>query len=213
MSKYRKLTAAFRNYLLAGLAVWVPIIFTFYAVMTILKLIDGLFGKIVRTYFIEEIGFYIPGIGFVVTILFLCFTGFITSRFIGRRLFPAIEGIFSKVPLVKSIYPSAKQVADFVFSKEKLGLKKAILAEYPSQGIYQVGFITQERIHEINVKSRKELVGVLIPNTPYPLSGFLIFIPKEKVIVLDLSVEDAMKLLISGGVVKPGNHRYAKNGS
>ncbi|MFC1590633.1 DUF502 domain-containing protein [Candidatus Omnitrophota bacterium] len=208
---YRTFTTAVRNYFLAGLAVWLPIAITYYAATAILKFADGLMGKLARRYFIEEFGYYIPGFGILAAIAFLILTGFIATRFIGRRIMPVIESILHKIPLINSIYTPAKQVADFVFSKEKLGLRKVVLAEYPSKGIYQLGFITQDRIEEINSKSRSELLGVLIPNTPYPLSGFLVFLPKDRVIMLDMTIEESMKLLISGGVVRP-NYYLPRHG-
>ncbi|MFH1996710.1 MAG: DUF502 domain-containing protein [Candidatus Omnitrophota bacterium] len=203
MSGHRRVSSAIRNYFLAGLALWVPIVVTIYVVLTILRVADGLFGKYAKGFFVGELGFYIPGLGLLATALFLIVTGFIATRIIGKRMLPAIENIVNRIPLVKSIYPPAKQVADFVFSKEKLGLNKVALVEYPSKGIYQLGFVTQEWVSEINETSKNELVGVLIPNTPYPLSGFLVFVPKDRVRLLDMSLEDSMKLIISGGVVKP----------
>jgi len=202
----KRLSVVFRNYFLTGLIVWFPILITFYVIVVIVKFADSILGRIINKILMRELGYSIPGLGLVVALLLLVFTGFIVSRFVRWRIVRAVEGIFYRLPIVKNIYPSVKQLTDFVFSKEKFGLKKVVLAEYPSPGMYQIGFITQDHIREFNEKTNKELIGVMIPTTPSPLTGFLAFLPKEKIIVLEMRVEDAMKLVISGGVVKPSTY-------
>ena len=188
-----------KRYLLTGLIVLLPVVLTAYVLIAIFRFSDGILGR-----FIEGlIGFYIPGIGFVLSLVIVLFTGFLTTVLLGKRIFIVIENMFLKFPLVRQIYPSAKQIINFLFSKDKLQFKKVVLIEYPRKGIWSLGFITNETVQEIKTKTGQDLLNVFIPSSPGPITGYIMFVPKKDIIFLDMTIEDALKLIISDGVVNP----------
>lgn len=180
-----------------------PLFITFYLIALIFKLADGLLGGFINNYLRNNFGFFIPGIGIVLGIIIFFIAGFIASHFLGKRIVPALERWFLKLPGVRQIYPPAKQIVTFLFSKENAAFKQVVLAQYPSKGIWSVGFITNEGFKEANEKTKEDLLHVFIPFTPSPWSGFLVLIDKKDIRFLDMSVEDGMKLIISGGILKP----------
>ncbi len=192
-----------KHYFITGLIVFLPIFLTLYLLFIIFKLIDSIFGGVVNGYLKDAFGFYIPGLGFILGALMIILTGFITSHLLSKKALPAIEVWFLKFPGIRQIYPSIKQIIGFFFSKDKAAFKKVVLVEYPSKGIWSVGFITNEGFRKAEEKTGQELVHVLIGTTPSPWSGFFIMVPKSAVKILDISVEDGMKLLVSGGILKP----------
>ncbi|MCX5716209.1 MAG: DUF502 domain-containing protein, partial [Candidatus Omnitrophica bacterium] len=141
--------------------------------------------------------------GIVLGILLILVIGFIVSHLLSKRALPAIEGWFLRLPWIRQIYPPIKQIIGFIFSKEKAAFKKVALVEYPSKGIWSVGFMTNEGFREAQEKTGQELVHILIGTTPSPWSGFFIMVPKNQVKFLDMSVEDGIKLIVSGGILKP----------
>ena len=188
-----------KRYLLTGLVVLLPVVLTTYVLLAIFRFSDRILGR-----FIEGlIGFYIPGIGLVLSLVIVLLTGFLTTVLLGRRIFVVIENMFLKFPLVRQIYPSAKQIINFLFSKDRLQLKKVILVEYPRKGIWSMGFITNETVQEVKTKTGQDLLNVFIPSSPGPFTGYFMFVPKSDIIFLDMTIEDALKLIISDGVVNP----------
>jgi uncharacterized membrane protein len=162
---------------------------------------DGILGGIISIIF----GHPLPGVGFLVTITLIFITGYFANYIIGERFIRFLESFLYKVPIVKSIYSSTKQINDVFFQSEKKhGFQKACLVQYPREGIYSLGFITTTAALEIQHKVNNEnLLCVFIPNTPTPATGFLIMVPAKDVIMLDIKTEDAFKLVVSGGVLKP----------
>lgn len=194
-----------RHYFFAGLLLILPLFITLYCIFFIFKFIDGICGGFINAYLKANFGFFIPGIGIVLGILIVLLAGFFASHFLGKKMLLVLEEWFLKFPGVRQIYPSAKQIVGFLFSKdkEKAAFKKVVLVEYPSQGIWSVGFITNDAFREAQEKTGEELVHVFIATTPGPWSGFLVLIPKRDIKFLDMSIEDGMKLIISGGILKP----------
>lgn len=188
-----------KRYLLTGLVVLLPVVLTTYVLLAIFRFSDRILGR-----FIEGlIGFYIPGIGLVLSLVIVLLTGFLTTVLLGRRIFVVIENMFLKFPLVRQIYPSAKQIINFLFSKDRLQLRKVVLVEYPRKGIWSMGFITNETVKEVKTKTGQDLLNVFIPSSPGPFTGYFMFVPKSDIIFLDMTIEDALKLIISDGVVNP----------
>ncbi|MCX5713507.1 MAG: DUF502 domain-containing protein [Candidatus Omnitrophica bacterium] len=192
-----------KHYFITGLLVVLPIFLTLYLLFIFFRLIDGVFGGIINRYLKTEFGFSVPGLGFVLVILLLLAAGFIASHLLSKKMMPAIERCFLKLPGIRLIYPAIKQVIGFLFSKDKSAFKKVVLVEYPSRGIWSVGFITNEGFREAQEKLGQELVHVLIGTTPSPWSGFFILVPKSEVKILEMSIEEGMKLIVSGGIIKP----------
>jgi uncharacterized membrane protein len=185
---------ALRRYFVTGLATLFPVAMTTWLLVGIFNFADRLLGN--------ALGFQIPGLGLVVTVLAILAVGVLSIHFFGRVAFRALEVGFSRLPLVKKIYPTVKQLAQFLFSEEgrQTAFRRVVLVQYPRPGAYSLAFVTNEAQTSATGKSQT-LLTLLIPNPPSPFTGPIIFVPREDVIPLDLSVEDAVKLIVSGGVV------------
>ncbi len=192
-----------RRYFLTGLAVLLPIVLTGYIIIIVFNFADNLLGKHINKYLHDLFGFYIPGLGLLLTAFIIVATGFFSSNFLGRKLLPFFEEILLRIPLVQQLYAPAKKIVSFFFSAKQQLFKQVVLIEYPRKGIWSLAFITNQGTPEIGAKLGKEMLNVFIPSTPGPLTGYFMFVPKEDVIFLDISVEDALKLFISGGVLNP----------
>ncbi len=199
-----KLKAKLYRYFIAGLIATLPVVITCYILFVFFRFADSLLGRFLNRFLKETLGYSIPGLGLIIALLFILIIGIITRRFFGKRLFPLLERWFLRLPFVNVIYPSAKQMVVFLFSKEKIAFKKVVMIEYPRKGAYSIGFITNEGMEETNRKAGKELLSIFITSTPSPLTGYFVLVPKEDVIFLDMSVEDAIKLVVSGGIISPG---------
>ncbi len=184
----------FRRYFMTGLATLFPVAVTIWLVLRIFQFADRQFGKM--------IGVSFPGLGLVVTISVILLVGVFSIHFFGRVLFQTIEAWLSWLPFVKKIYPTVKQLAQFLFDEDKRRSTfwRVVLVPYPRIGTYSIAFVTNES-HTTVTGSPKTLLTCLLPNPPSPFTGPIIFVPEEDAMPLDLSVEDAVKLIVSGGVV------------
>ncbi len=184
----------FRRYFVTGLATLFPVVVTLLLVWQIFRFVDGFLGRLFR--------FQIPGLGVVVTVLVILLVGVLSVHFFGRVLFQAIEVSLTRLPFVKKIYPAVKQLAQFLFSEEsrQASFRRVVLVQYPRPGAYSLAFVTNEARTEATGKPQT-LLTLLIPNPPSPFTGPIIFVPQEDVVPLDLSIEEAVKLIVSGGVV------------
>ena len=149
------------------------------------------------------LGFSIPGFGVIVGIFILLVTGMLAANLFGRRLVAFWESILGRIPLVRTIYTSVKQVLETIFTTNSNSFRKVVLVEYPRQGIWSMGFLTNKGIRAASKASGQNLVSVFVPTTPNPTSGFIIMFPEQDVKELDLTVEDGFKYIISMGVVVP----------
>ncbi|MFA5176553.1 MAG: DUF502 domain-containing protein [Candidatus Omnitrophota bacterium] len=192
-----------KRYFAAGILVGLPVFITLYLLFIIFKFLDNLFGVMVNKYLREIVGFSIPGVGIILGILLILILGFIVSHLLSKRVLPVLEGWFLKLPGIRQLYPPIKEIVGFIFTKEKPAFKKVVLVEYPSEGIWSVGFMTNDGFREAQEKLGQELVHVLIGSTPSPWSGFFILVPKNKVKFLEMTVEEGIKLIVSGGILKP----------
>lgn len=194
-----------KHYFGTGLLITLPVFFTLYLLYIVFRFLDGILGKVINYYLKKEFGFFIPGLGMMLGIIIVFVVGFIATNFIGKRVFKALESWFLRFPFIRQIYPAARQIVDSFVSRRGPAFKKVVLVEYPSAGIWSVGFITNDSFREANERTGEDLLHVLVPNTPSPLSGFLVLMPRSKVKILDISVEEGIKLIISGGIVKPAD--------
>jgi len=142
-------------------------------------------------------------LGFILGMLTILAVGFIAANFLGKRLFKFFERIFLRFPIIKLIYDPAKQIVDSFTSHENPAFKKVVLVEYPSKGIWSIGFLTNEGFKEAKEKTGEDLLHVFIATTPSPFTGFLVLVPRRDIKVLDIPVESGVKLIVSGGIVKP----------
>lgn len=194
-----------RRYFATGLLITLPVFITVYFLFMVFRFIDGIFGKTLNHYIREYLGFSVPGVGIILGVLIVLTVGFVAANYLGKRLIQALESWFLKFPFIRQIYPAAKQIVDSFISKESPAFKKVVMVQYPAKGIWSIGFLTSESFAEANRKSARELLHVFIATTPSPLTGFLILVPKEEVTIMDMSIEEGVKLIISGGIVKPPN--------
>ncbi|PIQ87467.1 MAG: hypothetical protein COV73_03380 [Candidatus Omnitrophica bacterium CG11_big_fil_rev_8_21_14_0_20_43_6] len=192
-----------KRYFITGLLTILPIFITFYLFFIVFRWIDNIIGVIIQRYLESTFGFSIPGIGFILAVLIILVVGFMVSHLLSKKMLPLIEGWFLRLPGIRQVYPPIKQIVSFIFSKDTSVFKKVVLVEYPSKGIWSVGFMTNDGFREAQELTGQELVHVLIGSTPGPWTGFFILVPKKDVKFLEMTVEEAMKLIISGGILKP----------
>lgn len=198
---------ALRRYLAAGLLVWVPLGVTLLIVAFLVDLMDQTLRLLPASIQPENLlGFRVPGLGAVLTAVIVLVTGVIVTNLFGLQLFTVGERILQRIPLVRSIYASVKQVTESMFSSGK-SFRKVVLVEYPRKGMWSLAFQTGTGAREISRKTGQEIVNIFIPTTPNPTSGFFLMVPRDDVIELDMSVDQGLKMLLSVGVVVPENKK------
>ncbi len=194
-----------RKYFISGLLVWLPIVVT---VLVIKFLVDVLSKSLLLlpTQFQPDflLGFHLPGVGVILTLAVILATGILAANFIGKRFVDFGDAVMGRIPLVRSVYTGVKQVTQTLFSPGGQSFRKVLLVEYPHPGVWTVAFQTGHVSTEIrSALQAEEMVSYFVPTTPNPTSGFLMMAPKSKVIELDISVDQALKFVISLGVVQP----------
>ena len=193
-----------RRYLVAGILVWLPIGITILLVRVLIGLLDRTLVLVPMRYRPEEwLGFAIPGLGLVLTLGILLVTGVLAANFVGRSLVAFWERMLERIPVVRSVYSASKNFAEIVFSESDQSFKKVLLIEYPRKGLYGLAFQTATNLGEIQSKVDQDLVCTFVPTTPNPTSGFIIILPRKDVIELDMEIDEALKMIISLGVVVP----------
>ncbi|MEC9375898.1 MAG: DUF502 domain-containing protein [Pseudomonadota bacterium] len=193
-----------RRYLVTGLLVWVPLGITLFLGKILVGFMDQTLLLLPPSSRPEALfGFNIPGLGIVLAFLVLIVTGLFTANFLGRRLVDAWENLLKRIPLVRSVYSAAKSFAEVILTDSTDSFKKAMLIEYPRKGLYSICFQTSTDLAEIQERTDESVVCVFVPTTPNPTSGVMLMVPKDDVIVLDMEVEDAVKMVVSLGVVVP----------
>lgn len=201
--------AVLRSSFLTGLVVIAPVGLTVWLLWTLVGWVDGFVLPLVPDRFNPEqyIGINLRGVGVIFFLLFTVFAGWVAKGLIGRSLISFAETLVDRTPVVRSIYSGIKQIAETVFAQSERSFEKACLIEYPRKGIWAIGFISTTAKGEVagRVDTKGEIVSVFVPTTPNPTSGFLLFFPKEDVIELDMTIEDAAKLVISAGLVYPND--------
>ena len=196
-----------RRYVVAGLLVWLPVGATIVVVAFLIDLMDRVLFLIPPPYRPEAlIGFRIPGLGAVLALVVLILTGMLVANLIGRRMVNSYESLVAQIPLVRTVYGAVKRFAELVLSDSSESFKKVLLIEYPRKGLYSLCFRTSEHPPEAEARTDREMIAVFLPTTPNPTSGFMLFVPAEDVVELDMSVEEALKMIISLGVVVPEWH-------
>jgi uncharacterized membrane protein len=193
-----------RRYLVAGLLVWLPLAVTFGLLRFLIALMDRTLDLLPVAYRPEEwLPVAIPGLGVILTIAVLLLTGLLAANFVGRSVVGGWESLLKKIPIVRSIYSAAKNFAEIVFSDSGKAFKKVFLVEYPRKGIYTLTFQTATEMGEVQGRTGDDVICCFVPTTPNPTSGFIIIVPKSDVIELDMTVDEAAKLIMSLGVVVP----------
>ena len=196
--------AALRRYLVAGLLVWVPLGVTLLIITWMVNLMDRTLLLLPANWRPEQvIGFSIPGLGIVLTAVVVIGTGIAVTHLFGFHVVGLGERIVARIPVVRSIYSSVKQVTETMFSNSGQSFRQVVLVRYPHKDSWTIGFLTGESAPEARNRTGRELVNVFVPTTPNPTSGFFLLVPREEVIDLDMSVDEGLKMLLSLGVVQP----------
>lgn len=202
---FMKLGAKLRAYLFTGILVTAPVAITFYLAYKFILWVDVFVNKMLPPEY--QLNTYlpmtIPGLGLVVLIVFLTLVGMFAAGFLGSFFIRLGEWFVGRVPLLSSVYSLLKQIFEAVFSSKTQAFKRVVMLEYPRKGIWILGLVRADLKGEVEAKLPDEMVNVFIPTTPNPTSGFLIFVPKKDVIEMDMSVEEAIKFIVSGGLVEP----------
>lgn len=193
-----------KTYFLTGLLVILPVFITGYVIAFLIKAMDTVLKYIPPKYLPETyLNIYIPGLGLILVVIIILIVGLLTRSIIGGKIVRLGEYIVDRIPIVRIIYTGVKQLLEAFFLQKKDAFKRVALLEYPRRGIYVIGFITGESKGEIQTKTNKKMINVFVPTTPNPTSGFYILVPEDELTVLNMSVEDAFKLIISGGIFTP----------
>ena len=193
-----------RRYLVAGLLIWAPLAVTYFLLRFAVNLMDKTLAVLPRQYQPEELlGFHIPGLGVILTFVVLVLTGMLAANFVGRYVVGGWESLLDRIPIVRTIYGGAKNFAEIVFSDSNDSFKKVLLIEYPRKGIYSLAFQTSSELGEVQSRTGEDVVCCFVPTTPNPTSGFVIMLPRRDVRVLDMEIDEALKMIISLGVVVP----------
>ncbi|HMM53570.1 MAG TPA: DUF502 domain-containing protein [Candidatus Desulfobacillus sp.] len=200
-----------KKYFITGLLIWVPLAITAWVLALIVQTMDQTLLLLPAAIRPENLlGVYIPGFGVIATLLVVFLTGLITANFIGQRLLRFWEGVLSRIPVVKSVYYSVKQVSDTLFTSNGEAFRKALLIQYPRQGVWTIAFQTGQPGGDVANHLDSDCISVYVPTTPNPTSGFFLMLPRKDVIELDMSVDEALKYIISMGVVAPALRNTAK---
>ena len=198
--KKKSLTLKIRNYFFTGVIVLIPIGFTLYLSKFLINFSTNLVPKGLNpnTY----LPYSVPGIEILLTIIFITIVGGLSLSFLGKKLLQIVDDLFKRIPILRTIYSALGQMTDS-FRNQEGSKKSVVLIEYPRKGTWAVGFATKKNEGEINNKTRKDLVNVFVPTTPNPTSGFLLMFPKEDLIYLDMTFEEASKFIVSAGTSNP----------
>ncbi len=204
--------ARMRTYFIAGILITAPISITVYLAWTFIAYVDSKVTPLIPVQYNPEtympIG--VPGFGVVVVVLGLTLIGALTAGFVGRFFQRVWERIMGKVPVLRGIYMALKQILETILAQKSTAFREAVLVEYPRRGMWVIAFITGKTEGEVQNLTEREVINVFVPTTPNPTSGFLIFVPKEDTVKLFMNVEEALKMVISGGIITPPDRRTAQ---
>jgi uncharacterized membrane protein len=204
--------ANIRRYLISGLLVWLPLWITLLVIKFMVDILSGTL--LLLPHRIQPdvlLGFHVPGIGVLITFVVILLTGMITTNFLGRRVFSAWDNLMGRIPLVRSVYNGVKQVSETLFTPGGQSFRKVLMVEYPRKGLWSIAFQTGDGTNSVaKLLDGEEMVSLFIPTTPNPTSGFLMMAAKKDVQEIDMSVDQALKFVISLGVMQPEAKKLPK---
>ena len=211
-AKKRGVMSRLRAYFLAGVLVTAPLGLTGLLSWWFIDFVDEKITPLIPDRYNPEtyLPFGIPGLGLLILLIAVTLIGALTAGLIGRWLLQTGERVLNRMPVVRSIYSAIKQIFETVLAQQSNAFREAVLVEYPRRGIWAIGFITGTTKGEVQNLTEEETVNIFLPTTPNPTSGFLLFVPKSDVVPLGMSVEEAVKMVISGGIVTPPDRRSKK---
>ena len=213
MKFYSKIFVSLRNNFFKGILISVPIFITFYVAWILIKFFDNkvtpVLGPLIPKHLNPSnyLPFEIPGIGLLTVFIFFAIIGFLTTGLFGRIFSSLVEKILSKIPVLRNIYSGLKQLFETILSKRSNSFREVILLEYPRKGIWAMGFLTGDTEGEVQRLTKNSMINIFLPTTPNPTSGFLLFVPAKDVLRLSMSVEEAIKMIISAGILTPSERQ------
>jgi uncharacterized membrane protein len=197
-----------RKYLITGLLIWIPLVITLWVLKLIVDTLDQSLLLLPPEWRTESfLGFHVPGLGVILTLVIVFFTGVLATNFLGARLVHLWHEILHRIPVVNSIYSSVKQISDTLFSSSGQAFRKALLVQWPREGMWTIAFLTGVPGGDVVKHLPGDYVSVYVPTTPNPTGGYFVMVPRKDVIELAMSVDSALKYIISMGVVSPGQGR------
>lgn len=201
--------ARLRNYFLTGVLVTAPLVITFYAAYVVVSFIDNtVTGLLPDTYNPNTyLPFSVPGVGLVVLFTTLVIIGFLTANFLGRLLLKWGEAVLDRMPVIRNIYGAIKQILETIMQSKSSAFREVVMLEYPRQGVWSIGFVSGKTKGEVQNLTADEMVNVFVPTTPNPTSGFLLFVPRKDMTTLHMTVEEGIKMVVSGGIITPPDKR------
>ncbi len=207
--------ATLRRYFVAGLLVWIPLVITLWVLKLLVDLMDQSLLLVPAQYQSEAMfGFHVPGLGIILTAAIVLTTGALAANFFGRKLLALGDQLLGRVPVVRSIYGGVKQISDTLFSPEGKAFRRAVLVRYPHAGTWTVALVTGSPEHEVADILGRDQISVFVPTTPNITAGFFLILPRSETVELDMSVDAALKYIISMGVAEPPpRHRPERNRS
>ena len=200
LKKKRSILVNFRNYFIAGVVVLIPLGITIYFTLFLINISSKILPKELNPN--HYLPYEIPGVEILISIFLITFIGWLSLSFIGKKLLEIFNNILKRIPFLRTVYSAIEQMIS-TFTTKEVGQKSVVLVEYPRKGTWAVGFATKDNTGEITDKTKKNLVNVFIPTTPNPTSGFLLMFPKEEIIYLDMTFEQASKFIVSAGTSNP----------
>ena len=197
---------ALRNYLIAGLLIWVPVMVTVWVVRFVSGVLDQSIVLLPPSWRPEAVfGQYVPGFGIVLALLVLFLTGFLARDLLGEKLIEGVESLIRRIPVIGPVYGGAKTFSETVLTDKGTSFKQVVMVEFPRKGAWSIGFLMSENFEEIRTRTGEDMVQVFVPTTPNPTTGFLIAVHRREVMFMDTTVDDAFKMIFTLGVITPGS--------
>ena len=193
-----------RNYLIAGLLIWIPVMVTVWVIRFLAGILDQSLVLLPSSWRPEAlVGQYVPGVGILLSFLVLLVTGVIVRNLFGAQIVEGFEGLVRRIPVIGAVYGGAKTFSETVLTDKGRSFKQVVMVEFPRKGAWSIGFLMSENIPEIRARTGADLVNVFVPTTPNPTTGFLIAVDRREVQFMDMSVDDAFKMIFTLGVIAP----------
>jgi uncharacterized membrane protein len=193
-----------RNYLIGGMLIWIPIMITVWVVRFLSGILDSSLLLLPPSWRPEAVfGTYVPGVGIVLSLVLLFVTGVVVKNLFGGQIVAGLESLVRRIPVVGSVYGGAKTFSETVLTDKGKSFKQVVVVEFPRKGVFSIGFITSHELEEAQAKTAQEVTCVFVPTTPNPTTGFLVLVPKDEVVNMDMTVDEAFKMLLTLGVVVP----------
>jgi uncharacterized membrane protein len=193
-----------RNYMIGGLLIWIPIMITVWVVRFLSGILDNSLVLLPPSWRPEAIvGTYVPGVGIILSLLLLFFTGVLVKNLFGGQMVAGLESLVRRIPVVGAVYAGAKTFSETVLTDKGTSFKQVLIVEFPRKGAWSIGFLTAENLEEVRARTGEDMISVFVPTTPNPTTGFIIVVKRSEVVFLDMSVDEAFKMILTLGVVAP----------